>query len=389
MVRLRVLPWEYGVRNLLRRPARSLLTLGALTTVVFLVLVIVGFIRGLEKSLAQSGDPAVVLVSAVGSQDSLETSSIAARTPALLAASLGRIEHRFGVAAVSPELYLGTRVTAGPGERSLLGLVRGVTPAAPLVRRQVRIVEGRWPEPGEVMAGRLAAVKLGCRGEDLALGRSVRFEGRTWRVSGRFVAGATAFESELWCPLADLQQATKRQDLSLTALLLAPGASPTEVILFCKERTDLELQAMKETDYYGLLQKHYRPVRILAWIVAGLVAAAGIFAGLNTMYGAVAGRVRELATLQAIGFRRRAIVLSLLQEAALLAVAASLLAALAGLAWGNGTAVRFTMGAFTLNIDSTTVLVGCGSGLLLGVLGAIPPAVRAMRLPVAESLKAI
>jgi len=384
-----VLPWEYGVRNLLRRPARSLLTLGALTTVVFLVLVIVGFIRGLEKSLAQSGDPAVVLVSAVGSQDSLETSSIAARTPALLAASLGRIEHRFGVAAVSPELYLGTRVTAGPGERSLLGLVRGVTPAAPLVRRQVRIVEGRWPEPGEVMAGRLAAVKLGCRGEDLALGRSVRFEGRTWRVSGRFVAGATAFESELWCPLADLQQATKRQDLSLTALLLAPGASPTEVILFCKERTDLELQAMKETDYYGLLQKHYRPVRILAWIVAGLVAAAGIFAGLNTMYGAVAGRVRELATLQAIGFRRRAIVLSLLQEAALLAVAASLLAALAGLAWGNGTAVRFTMGAFTLNIDGTTVLVGCGSGLLLGVLGAIPPAVRAMRLPVAESLKAI
>jgi len=89
MVRLRVLPWEYGVRNLLRRPARSLLTLGALSTVVFLVLVIVGFIRGLEKSLAQSGDPAVVLVSAVGSQDSLETSSIAGRTPALLAATAG------------------------------------------------------------------------------------------------------------------------------------------------------------------------------------------------------------------------------------------------------------------------------------------------------------
>jgi len=339
MLRLRVLPWEYGVRNLLRRPARSLLTLGALSTVVFLVLVIVGFVRGLEKSLAQSGDPAVVLVSAVGSQDSLETSSIAGRTPALLAASLRGIEHRFGVPAVSPELYLGTRVAAGPGERSLLGLVRGVTPAAPLVRRQVRIVEGRWPEPGEVLAGRLAAVKLGCRDEDLAVGRPVPFEGRTWRVSGRFSARATAFESELWCPLADLQQAIRRQDLSLTALLLAPQASASEVVLFCKERTDLELQAMKETDYYGLLQKHYRPVRVLAWIVAGLVAAAGIFAGLNTMYGAVA--------------------------------------------------VRFTMGAFTLNIDGATVLAGCGTGLLLGVLGAVPPALRAMRLPVAEGLKAL
>ena len=40
MFRLRLLPWEYGVRNLLRRPARSALTLGALSTVVLLVFVV-------------------------------------------------------------------------------------------------------------------------------------------------------------------------------------------------------------------------------------------------------------------------------------------------------------------------------------------------------------
>ena len=55
----------------------------------------------------------------------------------------------------------------------------------------------------------------------------------------------------------------------------------------------------------------------------------------------------------------------------------------------QGTAVRFTMGAFTLRVDSTTVLIGFGVGLLVGVLGSIPPAIRAMRLPVVEGLKAI
>jgi hypothetical protein len=55
----------------------------------------------------------------------------------------------------------------------------------------------------------------------------------------------------------------------------------------------------------------------------------------------------------------------------------------------NGVAVRFTMGAFTLRIDSVSLLVGCAVGLLLGVVGAIPPAVKALRLPVAQSLKAM
>jgi ABC-type lipoprotein release transport system permease subunit len=299
------------------------------------------------------------------------------------------VQRRFGTAAISPELYLGTHVAAGREGQSLLGLVRGVTPAAPLVRRGVRIVEGRWPGPGEVLAGRLAHAKLGCRPEELAVGQSVRFEGRSWRIAGRFVAGGTAFDAELWCPLDDLQQATKRQDLSLAAVLLAPGAAASEVVGFCAERTDLELQAMRETEYYALLEKHSRPVRLLGWLVAGLVAAAGVFAGLNTMYGAVAGRVRELAALQALGFRRRAIAVSLIQEAALLAVAGSLLAAAAAVAWADGLAVRFSMGAFRLRIDGPVVLLACGAGLALGVLGAIPPAVRAMRAQVAESLKAV
>jgi ABC-type lipoprotein release transport system permease subunit len=162
-----------------------------------------------------------------------------------------------------------------------------------------------------------------------------------------------------------------------------------EVSLFCKERNDLELRASRETDYYAALQQHYQPVRLLAWLIVILVSGAGMFAGLNMMYGAVTGRVRELAMLQTIGYRRRAILLSLIQEGVLLAAAASLLSGLIALTVLNGTAVRFTMGAFTLRIDSVAILVGCGVGLLLGVLGALPPALKALRQSVATSLNAI
>jgi ABC-type lipoprotein release transport system permease subunit len=388
MFRLRLLPWDYGIRNLGRRPVRSLLTLAALATVVLLMLVVVGFIRGLEDSLAVSGDPDVVLVYSLGAEENLENSAIPARVPGILEASLEGVRERAGVSYVSPELYFGTRI-APEGRPQALGLVRGVTPAAALVRKNVRIVEGDWPGPGEVMAGRLAHAKLGVTKGDLAPGKTVTFEGRSWRVSGLFAAAGAAFESELWCRLPDLQSALKRQDLGLVALTLAGGAVPAEVDLFCKERKDLEVQAAAETAYYASMQKHYKPVRLLAWTVVVLVAGAGSFAGLNMMYGAVAGRTREIAALQAVGYRRRAVLLSLVQEGAVLAAAGSLLAGLAALSLVNGLAVRFTMGAFALRVDGAALLIGCGVGLLLGALGAVPPAVKALRRPVAEALKAI
>ena len=389
MLGIRLLPWEYGVRNLLRRPGRSALTLGAITLVVLLVFVVVGFIRGLETSLAVSGDPRVVLVHSLGASENIENSSVPARTAALLSASLQGIEHRYGVSYCSSELYLGTNIVTQGDDATALGLVRGVTPASLLVRRQLQMIDGKWPGQGEAIVGRLAGTKLGRSKEALDLGNTVHFEGRDWLVSGHFAAPGSALESEIWCPLEDLQQAMKRQDLCIVALSLGPDAAFADVDEFCKERLDLELQATAETDYYASLQKHYRPVRLLAWLVVCLVAGAGVFAGLNTMYGAVVGRVRELATLQTIGFLRRAIALALVQEALLLAAGGSLVAAVLALGVVNGVAVRFTMGAFQLRIDSVAVVVGCGTGLLLGVIGAIPPAIRSMRLPVAEGLKAI
>jgi ABC-type lipoprotein release transport system permease subunit len=388
MIFFRLLPWEYAIRNLFRRPLRTFLTFGALTTVILLVFVVVGFIRGLENSLIVSGDPQVAVVFSLGMGENLEYSSIGMATSDLVAASVEGVQERYGQKYVSPELYLGTDVTVEGEDRPAMGLVRGVTQAALLVRRQVQLDSGQWPAAGEVLVGRLAATKLGATGEQLALGRTLRFEGRDWRIAGVFSAGGAAFESEIWCRLDALQQAMKRQDLSLVAVTLGPGADMSNLELFCLERLDLELQSMPEIEYYASLQKDYRPVRMLAWFVVLLVSGAGIFAGLNTMYGAVVGRTGELATLQTIGFARRAVLASLIQEGAMLAAAASLLATLVAIVFVNNAAIRFTMGAFSLRIDEVAVLIGCGVGLFIGVLGALPPALRALRMSVVDSLKA-
>ena len=133
MVFFKLLPWEYGIRNLFRRPLRTLLTFAGLTTVLLLVLVVVGFIRGLEQTLTVSGDPGTAIVFSLGMGENVEYSSIPMRTSDLVPASVPGIRERYGRKYVSPELYLGTQIGVGDQEPAM-GLVRGVTPDVLMVR---------------------------------------------------------------------------------------------------------------------------------------------------------------------------------------------------------------------------------------------------------------
>ncbi len=189
-----LLPWEYGIRNLLRRPLRSGLTLLGLTTVVLLVLVVVGFVRGLERALAVSGDPRTVIVFSLGMGENLEYSSVPMRTSDLVAASIVGVQEQHGRKFASPELYLGTQIRTSREGIPGMGLVRGVTPAALLVHSNIEITAGDWPRSNEVMIGRLAATKIGATEEGTRIGQSLWLEGREWKISGVFAAAGDMLE---------------------------------------------------------------------------------------------------------------------------------------------------------------------------------------------------
>ena len=155
--------------------------------------------------------------------------------------------------------------------------------------------------------------------------------------------------------------------------------------LFATQRLDLELTALKESEYYGRLTSFFRPIRVMTWITAGLIAAGAVFGGLNTLYAAFASRIREMATLQAIGFGRGALLASLIQESTLACLTGAFLASLVAVLVFDGITIPFSIGAFALEVTPSVAVGGLLTGLLLGVLGALPPAVRCLKpsLPVA------
>jgi ABC-type antimicrobial peptide transport system permease subunit len=120
---------------------------------------------------------------------------------------------------------------------------------------------------------------------------------------------------------------------------------------------------------------------------AALIAIGGLLGGLNTMYAAFAARVREVGMLQTLGFTRAAIVLNLSEESVFTAACGAIIGAAVGLLLLDGLAIRFSMGAFAITIDAPVMLVGLAGGLLVGLVGAIPPATRCLLLPITEALK--
>jgi ABC-type antimicrobial peptide transport system permease subunit len=389
----RLLPFDYAVLNLARRPLRTVLTGLSSALVALLLVATAAFVRGLERSYEATAETDTAILLNAASQKDVVRSAVTLATADYVAADVKSVLKIGGVAAVSPEIHMGTYVElgakadAGANGVRYAAFVRGVTSRAFLVHPAVTLIRGNLPRDDEVLVGRLAAAKLGVPEAALAPGSVVRFEGGAFTISGTFAAPGTTFEAEIWAPLHPLKGLVKRDDVSAVFVRVASPDGFSELELFAHRRLDLELLYMTSTSYYRELAAYFGPIRSLAWGMAVMIGLAALLSGANTLNAAVQERGRELATLRALGYPPRALVLALAQESLVLAAAGGLLGlALARLAV-SGNSVRLAMSAFTLEVDPAAILTGLAGVLLLGIIGTVPAVTRALRLPVHIALK--
>ena len=381
-----MLPLSYALRNLFRDKSRLLQTVGGSALVVLLVMAATALNGGMAYVLSASGSPKNVILIGAGSEESIQRSEVSARLSGIAEAGVRGVSKTLGKPAASTEIHYMSFLEL-PGGQKGQGLFRGVTPRALLVHPEVRLIEGTFPQAGEVMVGRLAWRKLGFSESDLKPGAKVILENSEMTVSGTFAAPGTVMESEIWAALGDLHMLSQRETVSCVVLRMDDPKYFSEAELFSQQRLDLELTALRESDYYAALGAFFKPLRIMTWITASLVAAGAVFGGFNTLYAAFASRIRELATLQAIGFGRWAIFLSLVQESLIACLAGTLLASIAALLLLDGRTIPFSIGAFTVTITPQVAIAGLVTGILLGVLGSIPPAIRCLKPSLPKALR--
>ncbi len=385
-----MIPLKYNLRSLRVRWATTLLTCIAIGVVVFASVLTFGMISGIEHALSTSGDAADLIIMRQGSSDEM-SSSITPNNARELANLPGIATGPQGESLASPEfvtILIKPRRNNG-GTANVI--VRGLEQVGRHLRPDFKIVEGRDLTPGvnELITSRNIAKRF----ENFAVGEQIDINNVMFTVVGLFEAGGSSAESEVWADLRDLT-AAQRYDgaVSVVNLRTTNAAAADEISRRVRDDEQFQLKALSEVDYFESQKSSAVAIRVVAYIIACFLTVGAMFAAANTMYAAVSSRSREIGTLRAIGFPRRAVLTSFMLESLVLCLLGGLLGCLAtlplnGISGGTQNFVTFSEITFSFRFGPLVLLQGMALALAMGLIGGLFPALRAIRLQIIEALR--
>ena len=197
--------------------------------------------------------------------------------------------------------------------------------------------------------------------------------------------------------LPEAQRITgKRGQLDQVVAAAEEGLSPEELVRNLSETLPRTVQA--ETGAENIEDQRDDIGEFLGFLTTALLVFAGValfvaaFLIFNTFSITVAQRTREFGMLRTLGAKRRQIIGSVVLEAAVIGLGASLLGFALGVLFADALeslfqALEIDLPASGRVIEARTVIVALLIGTLLTVLAALIPAVRATRVPPVAALR--
>ncbi len=385
-------PIVYNLRSMKVRWLTAVAAVLGIAGTVGVFVAMLALAHGFRATLINSGSPENVLIRRAGSSAELD-GSVALDQIQAIEDEPGVAHDSDGKPLVSPEAVLIAGFNLKATGTNANVQVRGVSPVVLKVRPNIKMIEGRFFEPG--LAELIIGKNVTSTYDGLELGKSIPFGGQTWKVVGVFDAGGSAFDSEIWADSHVLNQVYKRPE-NLSQSVTVRLTSPRAFNQFKDAVTadpKLTVQVDHEVEYYARQSQVLTTlITILGGIVVFIMGIGAVIGALNTMYAMVSERSREIATMRAIGFPRFSIVLSFVFEALVIAFIGGLLGCLSvlklnGYTTGTMNMQTFSHMAFAFQITPLLLAFGIFFALLMGVLGGVPPAFRAANRPVASALR--
>ncbi len=379
-----------GIASLPQRWGASSVIVVGIAGVVGVLVAMLAMGEGFQATLNNTGSDDTAIILRGGSH--AETNSVITRDQIPLISNLpGIAKDSDGKPLLSPELSQVINLPMKSSGTDANAQVRGVGDAAWAVRGNIRIVEGRKFSAGlrELVVGQGAQHQF--RGLDV--GKTLRLANQDWTIVGKFTSG-DAHDSELWSDAETLASTYRRTAFQSITVRLdgKSGFKQLKAAVDADPRLKLDVQTTHA--YYSKQSGNLtKVISVLGTVIGAIMAIGAVFGALNTMYAAVAGRAREIATMRAIGFQGLPVVVAVMLETMLLALLGGILGAAIAWAIFNGYTVstlssNFSQLVFQFKVSPALLWSGLKWALGIGLVGGLFPAMRAARLPVTEALRA-
>lgn len=252
---------------------------------------------------------------------------------------------------------------------------------------EIPLDEGRLPSEGEFVAQTSVAEQLGA-----AVGDTVTFqtgEGEhQLTLSGTF--GSAILSGSVFIPYRYLDQLATGQVQDHSAMFVETDGDDVQQVKEELRAAVKDLRIVTVDDAADMTDQAAASVDQVMGILYALlglslfVAAIGI---INTMTLSVSERIREFGLLRAVGFSRGSVAGMVIIESVLTAVYATIVGCVVGV--GLAAALQSYLkdsGLATLSVPYGQLFLYVGVAIVLGVIAAILPAVRAARVPVLDAI---
>jgi putative ABC transport system permease protein len=258
----------------------------------------------------------------------------------------------------------------------------------------LRLVAGSWPGPGDVVIDKETAEKKGLEPGD-QIGVQVegpveqfRISGVTQFSSGLTIGGATLAGFDL--PTAQ-RLFEKQGKLDEIAVAAKPDVTDAQLVKEIREilpagaqvktaAEQVESDAADTNEFISFL-------RIFLLVFGGVALFVGSFVIANSLSITIAQRTRELATLRMLGASRRQVLRSIIIEALVVGVFASVIGLFVGLLLAKGLFGFFDLIGFELPntglvfLTRTAVIAALVAGIVVTLVASLRPAIRATKVP--------
>lgn len=377
--------YQFILKNVLQRKARSALTVIGVAIAVTAVVALVGIADGFQRSFRELYETRGVdlMVVRAGSSERLSSS---------IPQQVGeQIRSLSGVRDVSP----GLMDVVSFEEANLTSVaLQGWAPDSFLFSG-LKMLSGRSLRKGDdrgAMLGMVLAKNLGKQ-----TGDTLEIAGRPFTIVGIYESFNVLENGSAVLLLHSLQTIMDRPDQVTGFQVVLDGASNKKDLL---ERVRRDINALRSssgqswgieaipTEDYVKSTSQIRMTQAMAWttsVIALLIGAIGV---LNTMIMSVLERTREIGILRAIGWRKSRVVRLILYESLLLSVigaAAGILAAVAltrALSWWP-----LVSGLIKGDVAPVVMIQGFFIALAVGLIGGAYPAYRGAHLLPTEALR--
>ncbi|WP_373049143.1 ABC transporter permease [Vulgatibacter sp.] len=385
-----MIPVFYSWRSLLARRLSTAATVIGLGLVVFVFAAVLMLSNGIESALEAGGDPDNLVLLREGADN--EIASGVERDALRVIASWPEVATSTGGQSLAAGETVVIVALPRGDDRFTNATARGIDGASLALRPAVRIVEGRAPRPGsyEVAIG----TGIVGRSPGAFVGGELRFANQRWPVVGVIAAEGSALESEIWAWGDALRSAFQRQGFSSIVVRAPSIEQRDQLALRVEGDVRFTLEATPEDDYWAeQAQGMATFIRVLGLFVSLVFGVGAILGAMITMYAQVAARVRELAMMRAVGFRRTSVLGSVVVESALLGAAGGILGAVGAffMRWVEIRTVNFdTFSEVSFGFAPTAgiLFAAVAFGIGMGLIGGLLPALKAARISVLDGLRA-